>query len=96
MNPPSSPTRVRDIMTGETSSIKEFHVNLSTPILPNIRGEPTREGLIDLHRLVGGNTEFVLSNLGGGWYGHLALTMTRKEYAEQTVFAFVPPHNPDN
>ena len=38
----------------------------------------------------------MVSDLGVGLHGHLALTMTAKEYREQTRFAFVPPHNPGN
>ena len=38
----------------------------------------------------------MLSNIRGGWYGHLVLKMTSKDYAAQTGFAFVPPHNPVN
>ena len=62
-------------------------------ILPNIFGEPTRESIIDIDQLISGNTTSVASNLGGGWHGHLALTMTMEDYLDQTGHVFVPPHN---
>ena len=80
-------------MAGATSSVKGILVGFPTPILPNIGGDLTRERLIDIHQLISGN---VASNLRGGRHGHLALTMTAKEYMEQTGFAFLPPHNPGN
>ena len=46
--------------------------------------------------MISGNAASVASNLGGGRHGHLTLTMTSKDYMEQTGFAFVPPHNPGN
>ena len=83
-------------MSEATSSIEGLLADFPTPILPNIGGEPTREGLIKLHRLVSGNVASMLSNLRGGWHGHLTLKMASKEYAAQTGFAFVPPHKPVN
>ena len=81
-------------MAGATSSVEGFLTDLPTPILPKINGEPTREGLIDLHQLISGYIASVASNLGGGQHGHLVLSMMAKEYMEQTGFAFVRPHNP--
>ena len=66
-----------------------------TPKLPNIDGEPKRETLIKLHRLITGNAASVPLNLEGGRHGHLALTMTAKYYTEHTGYAFVPLHNPE-
>ena len=83
-------------MAGATSSFKGVLADFLTPILPNIEGEPTKEELIDLHQLASGNTESVLSNLGGGRHGHLALTMTATEYRTQKGFTFVLQHNPGN
>ena len=48
-NPPSIPKRVRDNMVGATSSVNGILTDFPAPILPKIEGEPTREGLIDLH-----------------------------------------------
>ena len=48
---------------------------------------------MEIHRLISGDVVSVTFDLIGGRHGHLALTMTYKEYTEQTVFAFVPPHN---
>ena len=90
MNPLLSPAIVQDAMARATSRsdviLAEF---------PKIGGKPTREGLIELYQLVSGNEASVSSNLGGGRHGHLAWTTTSKEYAAQTGFAFVPPHNPE-
>ena len=85
-----------NVMAGTMSILKGFLADLPTPFLPNIGGEPTREGLIKLHRLVSGNAASVSSNFLGGRNGHLALTMTSKEYAPQTGFEFMLPNNPGN
>ena len=94
MNLPSSPTRVRDEMAGATSSVEGVLADFPTPILPKFDRERTREGLINIDRLISGNAASVASNLGGDRHGHLALTMTAEEYTEKTGFAFVPPYNP--
>ena len=66
------------------------------PIITKINGEPIREGLIDIHQLIISNAVLVTSNLGGGWHGHLELTMRAKDYMEHRGFAFLLPHNPGN
>ena len=38
-------------MSGSTSSVEGFHADFLTPILPNIGGELTREGLIEIHSI---------------------------------------------
>ena len=83
-------------MTGATNSAKGVLAEFLTPILPKIRGEPTRGALIDLHRLVSVNAASVASNLGVGRHGHLALTIKSEEYTAQTGYAFFPLHNPGN
>ena len=77
-----------------TSRVKVVLADFLTPILLKIHREPTREGLIDIHQLIGGNMASVALNLGGGQHRHLALSMTSEEYMEQTGFAFVLTHNP--
>ena len=42
------------------------------------------------------NEVYVAPNLIIVHHGHLALTITAKEYTAQTVYPFVPPHNPGN
>ena len=64
------PPRVQDIMVGETIIIEGVLADSPMPILPNI------EALIDLHRFVSVNVVSLASKLGGGWYRHLALTIT--------------------
>ena len=79
-------------MTDTANSVKAFLTDFLTPILPNIVGELTRESLINIHRLISGNIESVMLNLGGGWNGHLVLTITAEDYLAQTCHSFVPPH----
>ena len=38
----------------------------------------------------------VSSNLGRCWHGYLVLKMTSEDYAAQTGFVFMLPHNPGN
>ena len=77
-------------------SVKGFLADFPMPILTNIDGEPTKEGLIDLHCLISGNVASLALNLGGGRLRHLKMLMTAEEYMEQTVLAFLQPHNPGN
>ena len=58
--PPSVPPIVEDIMLEATSSVKGVLEDFPTPILLKIRGKLTREGMIDLHRLVSGNAASVV------------------------------------
>ena len=81
-------------MAGTTTSAKGVLADFPTPILSKIRGEPTGEGLIELNLSISGNAASVSSNLGGARNGHVALTLTSKDYGTQTGFAFVPPHSP--
>ena len=74
-NLPSNPTRVQDNMVGIANSTKGVFMDLLTPILLKIGGDPTREALIELHQLISGNAASVASNIGGGRHGHLALTI---------------------
>ena len=81
-------------MTGATSGVEGVLADFPTPTLQNIGGETTRETLINLHQLVSVNLASMVSNLGGGRHGHIALTMASKEYTAHTGYAFVLPHNP--
>ena len=67
-------------MAGATVSVEGVLSDLPTPILPNIDGKPTREGLINIHRLISWTAASVASNLGGGQHRHLKMTMTADEY----------------
>ena len=75
----SKTPRVRDIMVGVVSSAEGVLVKFPRPILTKIRGEPTREVLINLHELVRVNAASVASNLGGGRHKHIRLEMTSAE-----------------
>ena len=81
-------------MAGAKSSVEGVLAYFQTPILPKIGREPTRKGLINIHRLISDNAASVASNFGGVRHGHLGLMMMADKYMEQTVFAFVPPHIP--
>ena len=83
-------------MSGSTRNVKGFLSDFLTTILSRIDREPKLEGLIDLNRLISGNTASVASNLRGGQHRHLAIKMTTEEYKEHTGFASVLPHNPCN
>ena len=65
-------------MVGATSSVEGVLEEFLTSILPKISGEPTREGLIEIHILISGNAASMASNLGGGRHKHLLLKMTAK------------------
>ena len=65
-----------------------------TPILPNIGRDPTRESLIELHRLISGNLAPVALNLRVGRHRHFNLTMIAEDYIAQTGYKFVTLHNP--
>ena len=65
---------------GQRTAPRERFAYFPTPILPKIVGEPTREALIDLHRIISGNAASAASNLRGGRHGHLALMMTAEDY----------------
>ena len=81
-------------MAGETIRVKGILADFPAPILPNIDGEPTREGLVDIHQLISGNEASVALNLVGDRHGHLLLKMRANDYRAQTGSAIVPPHNP--
>ena len=54
-NPPSIPPRVRDKISGTTSSIEGVLTDFPTPVLPKISGELVIETMIDIHWLISGN-----------------------------------------
>ena len=83
-------------MAGGKSTVEGVLTYLLTTIHAKIGEKTTREALIDIHQLVCGNTASVALNLGGGWYGHIVLTMTAKEYKAQMGYAFLPLQNPGN
>ena len=68
-------SRLQQKMAVTTSSINGFLADFPTPILTKIGRDPTRESLIELHRLIIGNAASVALNLRGGLHGHFALTI---------------------
>ena len=83
-------------MAGTSNIVKGFLMYFLMPILIKISVEPTRESLIKIHRLVGGNVVYMASNLVGVWYSHLTLAFTAEDYLVQTGHAFGTPHNTNN
>ena len=83
-------------MAGATTIADGVIAYFWKPILLEISREPTRERLVELHRLISENVASVLSNLVGGCNGHLAPTITSENYAAQMGFVFVTPHHPRN
>jgi hypothetical protein len=81
-------------MVTASTSVDGITADFPKPVLGQIHGEPTREALIDMHKLLCTNAASVTTNLGGGNHGHLALLMTAKEYLEETEKVFVVPTNP--
>ena len=81
-------------MMGTYNSIKGVLSDFPTLILPEIFGEPTREYHTKIYRLISGNAESMVSNLGGGRNVHLALTITTYDYLAQTGHAFVSLYKP--
>ena len=50
------------------------------PTLTKIHGEPTFEGVRQLHKEVMANAQTVYSELGGGSHGHLGLVLSPGRY----------------
>ena len=90
------PPRAHDDITGTENSNEGVLTDFLTPIITNINGEPTKESITEIHRLISRNAAYMESNLGGSRHGHLALTMTVEEYLDQTGHEFVSTHNPRN
>ena len=81
-------------MAGTVNRVEGVLVDFLTPILPNIVREPTREFLIKIRQLISGNVASVVSKIRGGRHGHLALTMTARDYLAHMGHMFVPLRNP--
>ena len=93
-NPPLSSPKYQDNMVGIANSVKGVLIDFLIPILPKIIIDPTRESLVNIHRLISSNAASVVPNLGRGRHGHIALSMTMEEYLSQAGHTFLPPHNP--
>ena len=61
------------------ASIEGVLTDFLKPILPNIGGEPTREGLIELYQLFSENAASMSLNLRGVRHRHLSMKITSKE-----------------
>ena len=83
-NLPLKPPILQDNMVGIANSTKGVFMDFLAPILLKISGDLTREALIELHQLIIGNVASFASNIGGVWHGHLALTITKEDFLEQT------------
>ena len=82
-------------MATTANKTKGLLVYFPEPILHlhEIAGEPTTESLIDIHRIISGNADYIALNFGGRRHGHLAIKMTTEDYLEQVGHVFVPPRN---
>jgi hypothetical protein len=77
-----------------TTSVKKLVKSFPHPHIPAVEGTPNYETIIYITRLLNANAASIHSELGGGNYGHLALTISAASYATLSPVAFVPPANP--
>ncbi len=77
-----------------TTSVEKLVESFPHPHMPAIEGPPNYETITDITRLLNANAASIHSELGGGNYGHLALTISAASYATLSPVAFVPPANP--
>ena len=64
------------------------------PMITTIRSEPNYETIRELQLKLSANAASVPSNLGGGQYGYLALTVKPVVYFNLTGNVFTPPTDP--
>ena len=64
------------------------------PTLTRIHGEPTFEGIRQLHKEVMVNAQTVHSDLGGGAHGHLGLTLSPRHYTLISSAQYNRPTHP--
>jgi hypothetical protein len=76
------------------TSVEKLVESFPHPHIPAIEGPPNYETITDVTRLLNANAASIHSKLGGGNYGHLALTISAASYATLSPVAFVPPANP--
>ena len=69
-------------MAGTENSVKGVLADSPIPNPHKIIGEPMRESLINIHRLISGNLASVTLNLRGGQNGHLTLTIAAEDWPE--------------
>ena len=68
--------------------------NFPYPIIPKIKGKPTRRDIEKLQKKIFANAATIQTNLGGGNHGHLGLAMKPEEHTIATGGqAF---HRPEN
>ena len=71
-------------------TVESVLADFPTPVLPRIIGEPNRQQIIEIHKLLCDNATAV----GPGQFGFLALTLNAVDYNNVTNQAFVPPVDP--
>ena len=64
------------------------------PSLDKIPGEPSYTSLKDLKRQIKANAISVVSDLGGGQFGHLGLVLSPEDYALISDIPYVRPEHP--
>jgi hypothetical protein len=77
-----------------TTSVEKLVESFPHPHIPAIEGPPNYETITDITRLLNANAASIHSELGGGNYGHLVLTISAASYAKLSPVACVPPANP--
>jgi hypothetical protein len=77
-----------------TTSVEKLVESFPHPDIPAIEGPPNYKTITDITRLLNANAASIHSELGGGNYGHLALTISAASYTTLSPVAFVPPANP--
>jgi hypothetical protein len=75
-------------------SVDDIRSSFPHPSISNINGEPNREEITRIHRLLKGNCASVPSTLGGGNHGLLGLAINPNTYQQVVGVAFVLPNNP--
>ena len=78
-----------------STTIDKFAEGFPYPTVTPITGLPNYETIADLHEQLNDNSSFVQSNLGGGAYGHLALTVTPAVFTTLApTMPYIIPVNP--
>ena len=77
-----------------SGAVNYRETNFETKELTPIRGEPSPDTILGLRNQLKSNARSVLSNLGGGTNGHLALVLSPAQYALLSNIPFEKPMHP--
>jgi hypothetical protein len=76
------------------TSVEKLVESFPHPHIPAIEGQPNYETITDVTRLLNANAASIYSELGGGNYGHLSITLSTASYATLSPTPFIEPANP--